>query len=72
MLMKSAEHVNVRNYEDLVAKAFPSFGRIGTTVFMNVLIFGALTGFVAIIGMASDSPLLGYILRDNQSHPTSR
>jgi amino acid permease len=50
MLLKTAEYLSVRNYEDLVAHAFPFFGRIGTTILMNILIFGALTSFVVIIG----------------------
>jgi len=49
MLISSGDQLKVYSYENVVEGAFPKVGRILTTIFMDILLFGALTGFMVII-----------------------
>jgi amino acid permease len=50
MMLKAGEVSGAKSYEDMVHLAAPGYGRIITVIFMDVLIFGALVGFLVIIG----------------------
>lgn len=49
MLLVAGDRMKLKSYEEVVEAAFPKVGRILTTIFMNLLLFGALTGFMVII-----------------------
>jgi len=64
LLLVGGKKANVKSYEGLMEAAFPKVGKILTTIFLNVLIFGGLTGFFVIIGDSVDGVMQFFIEGD--------
>jgi len=71
LLLVAGDMANVRSYESLMETAFPKVGKILTTIFINVLIFGGLTGFLVIIADSYDG-VMNYFMEGNRPWYTDK